>query len=278
MKGEITSVYLDLDLTSIDENSLLYPGLASVLDSARRDFAMTIFTGRGFPRYMEAVEKNPDLVVSPNMPVALEHGARVVNSEHENVHYSPLPDGDIDQIIDYINAEPISSVSFYPKYTHAPTVMWSAGEPKQLKLGDAYRKNITFLQDKNDLFREMREQKPCTVTCRVLEGHPQNIPDSLNFYTRAKNVNFLPHGVDKGVAANIIADMTHTPLEHVLAAGNDYNDIPVLTLPNLGQPVLVGHDLPREKRLSLPEKTIWVPHHHNLGNFIYKSTRRPGEK
>lgn len=275
MTEQIKLVSLDLDLTTIDANGALYDGLNEVIAPSVRDFPVAIMTGRGWPRFRQAIAENHAL--TPNAPVALEHGSRIVDSHGRNLHYEPLPPDVTDAVIDYIEKDPdeLSSVSFYPRDTQAKTVTWSRVNPEELKLGAAYYKDTVFLRDKKALYQALRDEDltPATVTCRVFEGRPTNIPDGLNYYSRGRNVNFLPPNASKGVAAPIMADITGIPLTQTLYAGNDKNDLPVLTLPDLGQPVLVGHDLHHEQKLLLPERTIFVSHHSQLGQVIFERTR-----
>lgn len=66
--------FFDLDKTTQDERGRIYDGLGEVLNAWRRDFARTILTARGYPRFNEAITDHP--VLTPTaVQAALENGA-----------------------------------------------------------------------------------------------------------------------------------------------------------------------------------------------------------
>jgi len=275
--SNIEACFFDLDGTAVDGQGRLFDGLEEALDPAGREFAVSILTARGFTRYQEAVRENPSLTVTPGMPVALENGGRIIDSTaSRNLHYQPLSTGEQTAVCDYIrDAQPLRYVAFHGEELRTKTRLWSPDPVEAARLHAAYSDNAdVFTGSKDELFRVIRESEPCMLTCRTSEGAPEGLPDGVKRYGRGTTVNFVPHSVDKGVAASMMADMAGIALPSLLAAGNDYNDMPVLGLEGLGCPVAVGPDMTPDMLADLPPFTVHLPLPQQLGGFVLERTQR----
>lgn len=134
----IEADFFDLDKTVIDESCRLYDGLEEVLDPQQRNFEMTVITARGYSRFVEAVTENPALAITADMPVALEIGARIIDSRtYDNLHYHPLSKEEQSAVCDYIEiAEPLRYVAFHAKEPRTKTFLWT---PDQRMLGQVIK-------------------------------------------------------------------------------------------------------------------------------------------
>ncbi len=274
--SNIEACFFDLDGTAVDGQGRLYDGLEEALDPAGREFTMSILTARGFTRYQEAVRDNPALTVTPGIPVALENGGRIIDSTaSENLHYQPLSTDEQTAICDYIrDAPPLRYVAFHDKELRTKTCLWSPDPAEAERLHTAYSDNANvFTGSKDELFRAIREGEPCMLTCRTNKGAPDGLPAGVKRYGRGTTVNFVPQSVDKGNAASVMADMAGIPLPNLLAAGNDYNDMPILGLAGLGCPVAVGPDMTPDMLADLPASTVYLPLPQQLGGFVLERTR-----
>lgn len=271
----IEAGFFDLDKTTIDEQGRAYDGLSEAL-SARPNFARTILTARSFPRLREAITDNPALRVTPGMPIALENGARIVDSAtYDNIYYQPLSPDEQTAVFDFIEqTEGMRYVAFHSREPRTKTLLWSPDADEAERLNAAYSQNAdVFTSSKDSLYQIIQEHAPCMITCRTYQNEPENLPE-ITFYSRGTSVNFMPDGPNKGTAAQMIADMQSIDLSSAMAAGNDHNDEPVLRLPELGYPVAVGDDMPETVRARLPEHTIYVPDPKKLGDFILKEVQQ----
>jgi len=265
----ISAGFFDLDLTLIDSQEKLYPGLESILDRKHRNFTLVILTGRGYPRYIEAIEKNS--VLKNNVPyIALEHGARIVTDKGETIQYVSLTNENISMIIEYIQTHSLNSVSFYPKDMNKPTVIWSGLPLEQLGLSSAYTTGVRYIEKLTELFQAFEYEKPCTITVRAPKGTKPVLPKGISFYTRGQNINFVPKCIDKGKATTFIAEREKISLSQAMGAGNDVNDLPLLTLSELGVPIFVGNDIHGINNHVLPKNTIYVPDPAKLANILKK--------
>jgi len=265
----------DLDKTTIDEEGRAYDGLEEALRTRRRSFARTILTARGYPRFNEAITDHPFLTPT-NMPAALENGARIINADRDrNLYYNPLSKDEQTAICDYIDSsEPFRYVSFHAQEPRTKTLLWSPDPAESVRLHRAYSHNASVFSGRNEeLFKMIALYNPCMITCRTYGEEPKNLPEDVLAYWRGSTINFMPHGSDKGTAAAMIAELVGIHLTNALAAGNDHNDIPVLSLEELGQPVVVGGDMTDEMLMQLPERTLYVPDPKKLGRFIVKKVQ-----
>lgn len=268
--------FFDLDRTVIDEKGRIYDGLAEALNARRRSFARTILTARGYPRFREAITDFP--VLAPTeMPVALENGARIINAEGDrNLYYNSLSKDELTAICDYIDSsEPFRFVSFHAQELRTKTLLWSPDPAEAGRFSEAYSHNATVFTSSNEgLFQLINLHRPCMITCRTYGDEPKNLPEDVRAYSRGSTINFIPRGSDKGTAALMIAELGGIDLARAFAAGNDHNDIPVLTREELGQPVVVGMDMTDEMLNQLPERTIYVPDPKKLGEFIIRKVQQ----
>jgi|GEM_PF-3151236 len=274
----IEACLFDLDGTTIDGHGRLYDGLEEALQPQSRHFAITILTARGYTRFRQAVTENPALKVTSGMPVALENGARIMDSTSgDNLHYVPLSNDETDSVHGYIAGadKPFHYVSFQPEAPRSKSKVWVPDPKEAERLGTLYADNADVFTGSNETFFEViSAHRPCMITCKTREGAPQDIPQNVKYYTRGSNVNFMPMGADKGSAAAIIADLAGLNLRTTLAAGNDHNDLPMLELDGLGHPVAVGTDMTASTLSRLPEHSVYLADHRLLGGFVLEMAGR----
>lgn len=267
--------FFDLDKTTIDERGNAYDGLTNALD-ARQNFARTILTARGFPRLREAITNNPALRVTQGIPIALENGARIVDSEtYDNLYYQPLSSDEQTAICDFVTGtDDIRYIAFHSQEPRTKTLLWSPDTEEATRLDAAYSHNAdVFTSPNEELYRTIKERNPCMITCRTYQEAPRDLPE-VTLYARGTSINFMPDGPNKGTAAQTIADMRGIDLSTAMAAGNDHNDEPVLRLPELGYPVVVGNDMSDAVKARLLEHTLYIPDPRKLGDFILREARQ----
>lgn len=272
----IEACFLDLDKTTIDERGRLYDGLDLAIDPGRRNFRMSILTARGFTRYQEAIRDNPVLAPSHGMPVALEAGGRIIDSEaSQNLRYSPLSSMEQGAVFDFLaHSSSLRYVAFHARMLRTKTHLWSPDPEEATRLHDAYAQNAdVFTGSIDTLFHDIQGSEPCMITCRTYGESPTDLPMGLRLYARGSTVNFLANGVDKGTAFQAMIEMTGTALPNTLAAGNDETDLPVLGLEGLGYPVVVGSDMTPDMLSGLPSHMVHLELPRQLGNFILERTQ-----
>ncbi len=95
----------------------------------------TILTARGFTRYRQAVRDNPVLAPTHGMPVSLEAGGRIIDSEaSQNLHYSPLSSGEQAVILDFLTcSSSLQYVAFHARALRTLSLE-GLGHPVHLEL------------------------------------------------------------------------------------------------------------------------------------------------
>jgi hydroxymethylpyrimidine pyrophosphatase-like HAD family hydrolase len=270
----IETGFFDLDKTTVDERGCAYEGLSEALD-ARPGFVRTILTARGVPRFREAITDNPSLAITAGMPAALENGARIIDTEtYENLFYHPLSGDEQAAICDFIEEfEGLRYVAFHSEESQTKTLLWSPDSDEVERLHNAYSHNANvFTSGKSELYHTIKQHNPCMITCCAYERTPEGLPE-ITFYSRGTTINFISEGQSKGTAAQMIADMRNIDLSKAMAAGNDHNDEPVLSLEGLGYPVVVGNDMAEGVKARLPEHTIYISDPRKLGDFLLREVR-----
>jgi len=265
--------FFDLDGTTIDENGRVYDGLSEALDS--RHFVKTIITARGYTRFCNITANNPCLAVTPGMPVGLENGARIIDGEtYDNIYHHPLSADERSAICDYIaTAEDLRYVTFHPRKSRPMMVLWSPDpdEAGCLRQANSHIADV-FTSDKGALFKMIKQHSPGMVTCHTYSNEWRDLPEITTSYSSGTTVSFMPQGPTKGTAVQMIAEMKGLDLGSAMAAGNDCNDISMLSLEELGHPVVVG-DMSAVMEAYLPDRTVYVHDPRQLGSFILQAIR-----
>lgn len=273
----IETCFFDLDGTLLDHHGKLYEGLSGALGPDSPDFSMTFLTGKRYSMFDQTLTENPGLAVTPGMPVALENGGRVLDLETgENITYHPLSVDEREAIYCYINeAGPLRYVAFQGREARAKARLWVPDYDLAVKLSIDYARNAdVFTGDLQELFEAIETDEPCMVTCRTNGEAPTDAPPGMRVYMHKNSAVFISSETDKGTAAQTIADVTGIDLSETLAAGNDANDLPVLTLDGLGLPVAVGKEIPAEMRAALPDHTLYVPDPCKFGTVLIEQASR----
>ncbi len=268
--SSIEACFFDLDKTTIDEHGRLYDGLAAALHPDERQFAATALTARGFTRYQEAITGNPVLAATPGVPVALEAGGRIVSSDlSQNLVYSPLSKAEQEGLFGYIaDNAPLRYVAFHERELRTKTHLWVPDSVEADRLREAFSANADVVSSGlEELFASIEEAEPCLVTCRSYGEPLPALPTGMHGYNRGSTINFLNNGVNKGMAALVIADLAGLRLDQILVAGNDESDIPMLGLDGLGCAVVVGHELTPETA-GLSPNTVFLDEPSELGAFV----------
>lgn len=274
--SNIEAAFLDIDKTLVDEQGQLYPELAEPLDSAVRPTATTFITGRGYPRYTQAAEENP-VLWAPGMPIGLENGGRIVDgTTFDNLHFTPLNADEHEMARDYlIDAPDLRFVSFHPREPRTKTVIWTPDPVEASRMTTAYARNANvFVGNKTDLLAAITEAEPCMITCKTYDQPLTHPSPELRTLQNGTTRNMVPAAANKGTAGLIIADMLHINLEETLAAGDDVADIPMLAMPGLGYPVLIG-SITEPHAAELPPNTMYADHPAFLGSLLMDLAEQP---
>jgi HAD superfamily hydrolase (TIGR01484 family) len=233
----------------------------------RNNVLTTLVTGRGYARIRESVKGNWDKIVTPNTPVMLENGGRFADRDgSENMRYFPLQRREIAGILEAIPRGEVDFMAYFPEAISQRAVIWTPNASKAEELAKNYGHFADISAEAiQSLEKRMRREKPCMLAIRADFATTREYPTDLSVTTNEGFININSEGVDKGRGVIEVSDMLDLSLAEVLVAGNDHNDIPMLSIPGT-QRVIVGQALAGV--LSIPPGFTSVATPADLGKYL----------
>lgn len=232
----------------------------------------TIATGRGINRAKELLGDTLPLVVSPGMPLSVENGGRLTTRDGANITYHTLS-GDVQtNALDILQAEQgeVEFAAYYPRDNKRGIVLWSPNGDvpdsfiqRHGMFGELHSDSIL------DLAKRIKDDEACMLIIKPRDIAMATAFRDANVEINEGELNVLNHGVNKGQGVLDIAEFTGMPLDALMVAGNDHNDVSMLSLP-VGRKFFVG-----DNEINLhDEKIIRVSTPVLLGDFL-KNTYHP---
>lgn len=233
-----------------------------------RKIHTTILTGRGLSRLQETLYGYWHALVTPDVPLCLENGGRLVDSEgRRNLSYSPLSISEIEAITPHLTQEYIRFLAYFPEELKDKAVVWC---PTEQSIGDIGSKLGHFAkiicEPIDKLMQRIIVDHPCMLNLQLSNsGVRSELPLGLNLAFNEGVLNMNAEGVNKAQALDKISNYTSIPYESILVAGNDENDLPMLKL-GVGQKIFVGN--PFDKSYKLPVGISLVDNPQALGRYL----------
>lgn len=208
----------------------------------QRTIRTTLMTGKGYPLLRKRLGMQWSNIISEGVPVGLENGGRIVNSEQKNITYHPLTEEEVESVIDAvkIHRDSVELLAYHPSQALAPMVIWSGNTEirQQLLKDEADLTAISFSLD--NLYKQILRDHPCMLIIKTKNDEAPVFPEGLNVVTNEGVVNISSENVDKGLGVQEMSDILNVDLNRILVAGNDENDRPMLSLPT-GKKVFVSN-------------------------------------
>ncbi len=207
----------------------------------RRGVKTTVVTGTGFIRVKELLGDYMDLIVSPNVPIGVENGGKLVSKTGETVAHYPLDESEIVDFLVFSHTLNPQYIVHYPNTRTERVQLWvpnqSEVEPLRVKhaqVADAYTSDRSSLQNK------IIEDNPSIIIARASDAEKNTlVPARFNTVVNEGSIHLNANGINKGSALLEIARLSNVDIGRVLAAGNYLNDLPMFEQP-VGERVLVG--------------------------------------
>lgn len=227
----------------------------------------TVITGRGFKNAKRLIGAEWDNIVSPNIPLCVENGAKVVTQQGENVRFSVMKRPTIQRALNAfdVNSKEIEYLAYYPVNSKSGAVLYLSDSATNESLSEFTRRHgqpsKSFENDLINFERQVFEDKSCMMIIkpRSVEIYPE-LSDS-NIMINGKEINLLEQGVDKGSGVRDLSELTGVSLTDIFVAGNDFNDLPMLRMP-VGRKYFVGKKLEEIRGVS------YVSSPNELGNCL----------
>lgn len=187
----------------------------------------TVATGRGYYRYLQCAVG----VFTPNFPVIVENGGRICSPEGHTLVTFP------------VSAETCTKVQHLmtPHYVHG---MGFVQLVDNLYVNLEYlaqgKEKDTFLAKKHvaaeygtlpEFLHHLHQTQCCVIAFLPIPGTEMPFPNTVNWTSNDQNYMVMESGVSKASALRKLCELRGIPLDHVLIAGNDHNDIALFHLP-----------------------------------------------
>lgn len=246
--------------------SQIFRGIAQLWESG---FETTILTGRGYLRMLEALKGQLNRIIGPGPQlIGLEQGARISTSNgKENMHYQSFSEEELQAIVRSVSPFDIDFIGFFPEKPLSRSIIWTNNSQNEVELRKRYAHNADVVfSPVEQLYDIIATANPCMVTLKTyLNNYAEYIDPLLNFYNGGKTINILPKQTDKGQALMKIAQLKKA--RHISIAADDFNDLPMLNLPNLNLRVIVGKKI-TQSHLLYTEGLVFVDNTEGLGEYL----------
>lgn len=217
----IRALVVDLDGTLIDRNEQVSPRVSQAVAQVARRIPVSIATGRE-PSDVIKFARQLSLV----SPQICDGGATILDpSNGEHLWYNPLDPADAEQIVRQLDRMEANFIATHPGgsvYSISGVSHWNLTRVSAL---------------------DLEEQAADTLVTKFRgAGETQAVKVYLP-YNGLWAVDFTRKGVDKATAAVRLAGMLGVETEQMAAAGDSYNDTPLLRI--CGVAIAMG-DAPEE--------------------------------
>ena len=217
----ISALIVDLDGTLIDPSERVSARVKEAVGQLARRIPVSIATGRESRQTVEYANQ-----IGLTSPQICDGGARIMDpSNGEILWFSPLDPANAERVVRYLHRNSVAFIATYP-----------AGSVKsidQINGWDVVR--VSAL--------DMTEETANAVSAELSgDGDMQVIKVYLP-YNDLWAVDFTRAGVDKGAAAAQLMSMLGAGVGDAVAAGDSYNDLPMLRV--CGSRIVMG-DAPDE--------------------------------
>lgn len=239
----------------------------------------TVSTGRGYVRLKELLGDLFDTIISPEAPVIIEHGTKIVHRDGKLIFGEFFSEHEIDHVADFTRANIglFKLAWFNPLDITQKVQVWCADErdvaeetAKRGHYADVFSSSI------GDLEERLLAQRLTNVTLRLKDY--VKVENLKLAFTRTEtfvifqdgNMEFVKANTNKGLAVLYAAKKLRLKAQDVLVAGNAINDIEMLDL-GVGTAILVGQGKVRATilaYLSSPQEIITVDTPEDLGKYL----------
>jgi len=222
---------LDLDGTLLDDEiNISEKNIKALQEVERKNIAIVLCSGRPFVAMKNFVEElnihaKEDYVISFN-------GAMITTIEGERIYYNPIEEDALKELIqlgrDYhIDVQLYTEDLLIERYTEKTSEYEKASGMKAVLLEDlkTIKKSVKVLF--NGEVGEKLERLRKELIVRF--GDIFNI-----FYSKPTFIEVLAKEVDKGFGVKFVADRLGIQAEEIIAVGDGFNDVAMLTYAGMG--------------------------------------------
>ena len=213
----IGALIVDLDGTLIDPSERVSTRVKDAVGKLAQRIPVSIATGRESRQTIEYANQ-----IGLTSPQICDGGARIVDSSSaEILWFSPLDPANAEMVVRYLHRNDVALMATYP-----------AGSVKSMEEVNGW-----------DMVRvsalDMTEETANAVVAELSGYGDMQVIKVYLPYNDLWAVDFTRKGVDKGAAAGQLMSMLGTRIEDTIAAGDSYNDLPMLRV--CGSRIVMGN-------------------------------------
>ena len=217
----IRALIVDLDGTLIDPSEEVSARVKEAVGRLARRIPVSIATGRESRQTVEYANR-----IGLTSPQICDGGARIVDPSNSQIlWFSPLDPVNAERVVRYLHRHGVEFIATYPA--------GSVRSFDQINGWDVVR--VSAL--------DMTEDTANAVAAELSGAGDMQVIKVYLPYNDLWAVDFTRAGVDKGEAATQLMSMLGARTEDAVAAGDSYNDLPLLRV--CGSRIVMG-DAPEE--------------------------------
>jgi hydroxymethylpyrimidine pyrophosphatase-like HAD family hydrolase len=266
--SEISIGIFDINGTIQDREGVPKQITEAFKEMGRRGLRTTVATGRGVVRAKELLGEALPTVVSPGMPISVENGGRLSTLDGKNLIYHTLSSDVQTSTLDVLSTQKsdVEFAAYYPRDSRRGISLWTptgnvpaSFTKRHGDFGELHTDTVA------DLGKRMLDDEACMLIVKPRDIALATAFAGANVEINEGELNILNGGINKGRGVLDIAEFTGTPLNQVMVAGNDHNDVSMLEL-SVGRKLFVGDN---EVNL-VDERIIQLATPYLLGRYLKK--------
>ncbi|SFM12950.1 Cof-type HAD-IIB family hydrolase [Halanaerobium salsuginis] len=255
VEHKIRLIISDIDGTILDEHNLIDNKLKENVGCLKRKNIPFVLASARSPRGIFPIAKELEINDSP---IACYNGAFILEGTIDNyatIISHEINKTEINLIVDLLKSQfPTVSINLYSKtnwYVESYD-KWAKIEASITK-DTPVEKNLKLLLNTLLPFHKLLLIDEAQVVKKLLTHlNNLNLPNSAFYLSKDNYLEVTAKNVSKEKALLELADYYNVPLENIMAIGDNYNDIPMLSLAGLG---VVMDNAPLEVKKAADIKT-----------------------
>lgn len=198
----------------------------------------TVATGRGFLMAKWLLDG-----FSPNAPLVVENGGRIVQPEGDDISFHPIGEEIVQACAPIMDQETLLWGTFVERDGGKYRFLASKSEGRQ-KIAEWPQEVVAGITEDPSVFLDWAiSANPAKMAFRARPGDTLQVSPEVPHTFNTGSYDIGPEGINKGTGLEELSQFLGIPMENILLAGDDQNDIP-LFLSDARVKIAVGNQCP----------------------------------